>query len=124
MAKSTTPRTRRSEKPQPPAEIEVPEQSAAKQSSESAVAVEAPPAPPAPVTLPRAEAPAPPTPARTPDAPVTSEDVGSFDAETNARYEQVKGGKLFIKDLQVMDIHGLHDIARQEGIPDYIGLKK
>src|SRR4029450_3714486 len=54
----------------------------------------------------------------------TSEDVGSFDAETNAKYEQVKGGKLYIKDLQTMDIHGLHEIARQEGIQDYIGLKK
>jgi transcription termination factor Rho len=48
----------------------------------------------------------------------------SMDAETNAKYEQVKGGKLYIKDLQVMDIHGLHDIARAEGIQDFIGLKK
>ncbi len=53
-----------------------------------------------------------------------SEDVGSFDAETNAKYEQVKGGKLYIKDLQQMDIMGLHEIARAEGISDYIGLKK
>src|SRR5688500_18128132 len=52
------------------------------------------------------------------------EDVASFDAETNAKYEQVKGGKLYIKDLQTMDIHSLHDIARDEGIPDYIGMKK
>ena len=50
--------------------------------------------------------------------------MGSFDAETNAKYEQVKGGKLYIKDLQQMDVHGLHEIARQEGIQDYIGLKK
>ncbi|HSU65959.1 MAG TPA: transcription termination factor Rho [Tepidisphaeraceae bacterium] len=53
-----------------------------------------------------------------------SEDVASLDAETNAKYEQVKGGKLYIKDLQMMDIHGLHDIARQEGIADFIGMKK
>src|SRR5258706_7959261 len=53
-----------------------------------------------------------------------SADVGVLDAETNAKYEQVKGGKLYIKDLQTMDIHGLHDIAKQEGIQDYIGLKK
>ena len=52
------------------------------------------------------------------------EDVASFDAETNAKYEQVKGGKLYIKDLQTMDIHGLHDIAKQEGIADFIGMKK
>src|SRR5690348_1719841 len=53
-----------------------------------------------------------------------SDDVASLDAETNAKYEQVKGGKLYIRDLQQMDIHGLHEIAKQEGIPDYIGMKK
>lgn len=53
-----------------------------------------------------------------------SEDVADFDAETNARYEQVKGGKLYIKDLQQMDVIALHDIARQEGIQDFVGLKK
>src|SRR4051794_38935737 len=31
-----------------------------------------------------------------------SEDVSAIDAETNAKYEQVKGGKLYIKDLQQM----------------------
>ena len=54
----------------------------------------------------------------------TGEEVADFDQETNAKYEQVKGGKLFIKDLQTMDVHGLHEIAKQENIPDYIGLKK
>src|SRR6201996_4794644 len=53
-----------------------------------------------------------------------TEDVANFDAETNAKYEQVKGGKLYIKDLQQMDVIGLHEIARQEGIADYVGLKK
>src|SRR5207237_3028192 len=53
-----------------------------------------------------------------------SDDVSSFDAETNAKYEQVKGGKLFIKDLQQMDVLALHEIAKQENIPDFIGLKK
>ncbi|MBV8780203.1 MAG: transcription termination factor Rho, partial [Phycisphaerae bacterium] len=65
-------------------------------------------------------------PERASDRPAaeTSEDVGSFDAETNAKYEQVKGGKLYIRDLQMMDVLGLHDIARQEGIQDFVGLKK
>jgi transcription termination factor Rho len=54
----------------------------------------------------------------------TGEDVSSIDAETNAKYEQVKGGKLYIKDLQQMDILGLHEIARAENIQDYVGLKK
>ncbi len=66
-----------------------------------------------------AEPPASPTP-----TPAADSTVASMDAETNAKYEQVKGGKLYIKDLQVMDIHGLHDIARAEGIQDFIGLKK
>jgi transcription termination factor Rho len=64
--------------------------------------------------------PAPPAPA----TGSTGEDVGAIDAETNAKYEQVKGGKLYIKDLQQMDILGLHEIARAESIQDYIGLKK
>ena len=54
----------------------------------------------------------------------SGDDVASFDAETNAKYEQVKGGKLYIKDLQQMDILGLHEIARAENIQDYVGLKK
>src|SRR3954453_17559589 len=54
----------------------------------------------------------------------SGDDVASFDAETNAKYEQVKGGKLYIKDLQQMDVLALHDIAKQEGIQDYVGLKK
>jgi transcription termination factor Rho len=54
----------------------------------------------------------------------TGEDVAHLDAETNAKYEQVKGGKLYIKDLQTMDVHKLHDIAKSEGITDYVGLKK
>jgi transcription termination factor Rho len=48
-----------------------------------------------------------------------------LDAETNAKYEQVKGGKLYIKDLQTDGrAQALHDIAKEEGITDYIGLKK
>ena len=54
----------------------------------------------------------------------TGEDVGSFDAETNAKYEAVKGGKLYIKDLQQMEAHQLQEIAKTEGIPDYVGMKK
>ena len=52
------------------------------------------------------------------------EDIGAIDAETNAKYEAVKGGKLFIKDLQQMEVHQLHDIAKSEGILDYVGMKK
>ena len=78
---------------------------------------------PRPDREPRPE-PAAPSPAPAPAAATPDSTVASMDAETNAKYELVKGGKLYIKDLQVMDIHGLHDIARAEGIQDFIGQKK
>ena len=52
------------------------------------------------------------------------EDVAQIDVETNAKYEQVKGGKLYIKDLQQMEVHQLQDLAKADGIQDYIGMKK
>src|SRR5215212_9447149 len=52
------------------------------------------------------------------------EDLSMVDAETNAKYEQVKGGKLYIKDLQQMDVQALHEIAKHENIQDFVGLKK
>ncbi len=54
----------------------------------------------------------------------TGEDIGTFDAETNAKYENVKQQKLYIKDLQQMEVTNLHKIAQEEGIQDYVGLKK
>ena len=54
----------------------------------------------------------------------SAEGIAAMDEETNAKYELVKGGKLYIKDLQQMDAHQLHDIAKSEGIQDYVGLKK
>src|SRR5580698_1984281 len=105
MAKST-PRTRR-----PATNVSDDIQDDQAQSA-AATAVEPPPAPPA---AERRES---------DNQPGGSEDVANFDAETNAKYEQVKGGKLYIKDLQTMDVHKLHDIAKEEGITDYIGLKK
>src|SRR5687768_10335211 len=99
MAKSSAPRSRRPHQHQAePEQIEKPEKPAA-----TAVAEPAP---------------------QQQESKSGSEDVASFDAETNAKYEQVKGGKLYIKDLQQMDILGLHEIARAENIQDYIGLKK
>ncbi len=97
------------------------------------------PAPVAPAPKPIAPAPMAPPPAiKPPVAPsappvplppsafsmATGEDVGSFDAETNAKYEAVKGGKLYIKDLQQMEVHQLQEIAKTEGIADYVGMKK
>ena len=120
MAKTTSTRSRRSSSHHTaPMDPEPRESRASSVAAEVATApaptAEPPPAPPARTE----EAPAP----RNGDGAV-SEDVANFDAETNAKYEQVKGGKLYIKDLQTMDVHHLHEIAKQEGIPDFIGLKK
>jgi len=52
------------------------------------------------------------------------EDVAQIDVETNAKYEQVKGGKLYIKDLQQMEVHELQELAKGDGIQEYIGMKK
>src|SRR5262245_57132750 len=81
---------------------------------ETTTALEAPP--------PVAARPTPPPAENT--ATTTGEDVGAIDAETNAKYEQVKGQKLYIKDLQQMEVTGLHELARDEGIQDYLGMKK
>jgi len=54
----------------------------------------------------------------------THESVASIDAETNAKYEQVKKGELYIKELQRMEVDQLHAMAREEGISEYQGLKK
>ena len=89
------------------------------------------PLPPAPIAPPPADDRPPQQPDVRPAPPShnynysgTGEDVGSFDAETNAKYEAVKGGKLYIKDLQQMEAHQLQEIAKTEGIPDYVGMKK
>src|SRR5690349_13358521 len=109
MAKSnTTSKKHKPSHPAPEAEPEVVEQPAPVAAAPAATAV-------APAPAPASEAPA---------TSAPSDDVASFDAETNARYEQVKGGKLYIKDLQQMDVHQLHELAKAEGIQDYIGMKK
>jgi len=110
MAK-TSPRPRRTSSS---SESEAPESQVP---TAATTAVEEKPAPPA--LQDRAE-----TVPTSPSSGNTGEDVGSFDAETNAKYEQVKGGKLYIKDLQQMEVAGLHEIAKVEGIQDYVGMKK
>src|SRR5438045_3431291 len=71
-----------------PREVEPKEEQQSPAETATATAVEAPPAPKAAV----------------PERPVgASTDISAIDEETNARYEQVKGGKLYIRDLQQMD---------------------
>jgi len=52
------------------------------------------------------------------------EDTGPIDAETHAKYEEIKRGELHIKDLQQLNVDSLHEIAQKEGLDEYTGLKK
>ena len=78
-----------------------------------------------PQTGPAAEAaPAPPSaPAK---AEAKAEDTGEygFDAETNSRYEEIKRGATHISELQQMTMTQLLNIAKNEGLTEYSGLKK
>ncbi len=47
-----------------------------------------------------------------------------LDAETQQRYEKAKKSDLSLRDLQKMTIDQLHDLATEEGIQNYAGLKK
>ncbi|HPD28978.1 MAG TPA: transcription termination factor Rho [Phycisphaerae bacterium] len=50
--------------------------------------------------------------------------TSTIDAETHAKYEEVKRGELHIRDLQKLSVDALHEIARQEGLSEYTGLTK
>ncbi|MBN1512944.1 MAG: transcription termination factor Rho [Phycisphaerae bacterium] len=59
-----------------------------------------------------------------PSSPAAAPTVDSIDAETHARYEEVKKGDLHITQLQKMTVAELHDVAKAEGLTEYTGLKK
>ena len=48
----------------------------------------------------------------------------AIDAETHAKYEEIKRGNIHIKELQRMTVQELHAIAKDEGLEEYTGLKK
>jgi len=56
--------------------------------------------------------------------PVSVSSASAIDAETHAKYEEVKRGDLHIKDLQKLSVEELHGIAKQEGLMEYTGLTK
>ena len=58
------------------------------------------------------------------DNPGGHDAQSAIDAETHAKYEEVKRGDLHIKDLQKLNVDGLHEIAKTEGLTDYTGLTK
>lgn len=47
-----------------------------------------------------------------------------LDEETQQRYEKAKKSDVSIRDLQKMTIEQLHDLAKEEGIQNYAGMKK
>jgi len=51
-------------------------------------------------------------------------DMGPIDAETHAKYEEIKKGDIHITELQRMSVAELHDVAKHEGLDEYTGLKK
>jgi len=54
-----------------------------------------------------------------------AEDAPSpIDKETHEKYERVKRGELHITDLQKMTVAELHEVAKKEGVEDYVGLVK
>ncbi len=58
---------------------------------------------------------------RTAEEPAGAE---SIDAETHARYEEVKKGDVHITQLQKMTVAELHEVAKTEDLTEYTGLKK
>jgi transcription termination factor Rho len=50
--------------------------------------------------------------------------AGPIDAETHAKYEEIKRGNIHITELQKMSVQELHDVAKKEGLEEYTGLKK
>ncbi len=59
-----------------------------------------------------------------PPPPSSPPPMDNIDAETHARYEEVKRGDLHITQLQKMTVSELHDVAKAEGLVEYTGLKK
>jgi transcription termination factor Rho len=56
--------------------------------------------------------------------PAEGGESSPIDRETHEKYERVKRGELHITDLQKMNVQELHDVAKNEGIEDYVGLPK
>ncbi len=52
------------------------------------------------------------------------DDSSPIDKETHEKYERVKRGELHITDLQKMTVAELHEVAKSEGIEDYVGMAK
>ncbi len=58
------------------------------------------------------------------DSSESHSDDEPIDSETHAKYEEVKRGNTHITELQRMTVQELHDVAKEEGLEEYTGLKK
>jgi len=104
----------------------------ARQAREEAAAPAEPEAPAAPAAPAEPEAPArPPAPVEKEPAPVPPPPVAEqptrgvlVEDETHEKYEQIKKGELHITDLQKLGVSELHDIAKTEGLTEFVSLKK
>ncbi len=54
----------------------------------------------------------------------TTSEEETATADMHAKYEAIKKGQLHITDLQKMSVAELHELARTEGIEEYVGLAK
>ena len=72
----------------------------------------------------KAAAPQTPEPDPESDSDVEIESESAIDAETHAKYEEIKRGNIHIKELQRMTVQELHTLAKDEGLEEYTGLKK
>jgi transcription termination factor Rho len=52
------------------------------------------------------------------------DDSSPIDRDTHEKYERIKRGELHITDLQKMPVTDLHEVARKEGLEEYVGLSK
>jgi len=52
------------------------------------------------------------------------ENIGTLDPETHAKYEEIKRGETHIRELQRKSVQELHEVAKAEGLDDFVGLKK
>ena len=62
--------------------------------------------------------------ARSSSAAAVVQTDAQLEAETQERYEQAKKSSITVRDLQRMTVEKLHEMATEEGIQDYSGLKK
>jgi len=62
--------------------------------------------------------------ARFEDDDEEGQNLSPIDAETHAKYEEIKRGNIHITELQRMSVSELHDVAKREGLEEFSGLKK